>query len=165
MVSEPTSSGVAAAGGERCDVCKGIVSEVRTVCGNCMAGVDNDPQEALRQQTDMLGTMYKRQYFLSRYLGGSSGWAMYPKAGPVDARIHAICTAMSHEVHELDRLTNWKWWKKANVMDEDAAREELVDILHFWLQCAIELGMTPEQITAQYMAKSAVNIERQKNGY
>lgn len=153
-------------GGEKCDVCKNFVGDVLSVCGNCMVGVENnDPQEALRQQNDMLGTMYARQHLLSKQLGGSSGWSTYPKAGPVDARIHALCTAMQHEVTELDRLTNWKWWKKAKEMDEPAAREELVDILHFLLQAAIELGMTPEQITAHYMAKSNVNLERQKDGY
>ena len=29
-----------------------------------------------------------------------------------EGRISALCTAMIHEAVELQRTTNWKWWKK-----------------------------------------------------
>jgi len=28
-----------------------------------------------------------------------------------EGRISALCTAMIHEAVELQRTTNWKWWK------------------------------------------------------
>ena len=30
----------------------------------------------------------------------------------IEGRISALCTAMIHEAIELQRTTNWKWWKK-----------------------------------------------------
>jgi len=30
----------------------------------------------------------------------------------IEGRISALCTAMIHEAVELQRTTNWKWWKK-----------------------------------------------------
>ena len=30
----------------------------------------------------------------------------------IEGRISALCTAMIHETVELQRTTNWKWWKK-----------------------------------------------------
>ena len=29
----------------------------------------------------------------------------------IEGRISALCTAMIHEAIELQRTTNWKWWK------------------------------------------------------
>ena len=29
----------------------------------------------------------------------------------VEGRVAALCTAMIHEAVELQRTTNWKWWK------------------------------------------------------
>src|SRR6266513_2474158 len=46
-----------------------------------------------------------------------------------DERISALCTAMIHETGELQRLTNWKWWKKESTeLDESESKEELIDI-------------------------------------
>ena len=33
----------------------------------------------------------------------------YPK--DVEGKVSALCTAMIHEVVELQRTTSWKWWK------------------------------------------------------
>lgn len=97
---------------------------------------------------------------------GSAGWAEYTDDAPVDKKIHLLCVAIMHETAELDRLTNWKWWKRnTKQFEEHEAREELIDIIHFVIQAAIELGMTPEEIMKQYMSKSNVNVERQRNGY
>lgn len=86
---------------------------------------------------------------------------------PDDAeeRIAFLCTAIIHEAVELQRLTNWKWWKKPSKFNDMAAREELIDIWHFVIQASIELGMTPQDILDEYVRKNRINIERQKSGY
>ena len=115
--------------------------------------------------TDSLVLMLEKQRELSKTLGGGNGISDYPKDGPVEKRLHALCTAIIHETIELDRHTNWKWWKKTEALNEAEAREELIDILHFVLQGAIELEMTPEQVRDEYLKKAEVNLQRQRDGY
>lgn len=43
----------------------------------------------------------------------------------VEGRITALCTAIIHEAVELQRTTNWKWWKKPTKFNEEEAKEEL----------------------------------------
>ena len=81
------------------------------------------------------------------------------------ARVSNMCVALIHEVVELQRLTNWKWWKQPANFDVMDAREEIADMLHFILQMSLELGMTPEDILKEYERKNAVNQERQESGY
>jgi dimeric dUTPase (all-alpha-NTP-PPase superfamily) len=83
----------------------------------------------------------------------------------VDERISKLATAIIHEAVELQRLTAWKWWKKPIRFDEQAAREELIDIWHFVIQASIELGMRPSDIVEQYKKKNDINKGRQVSGY
>lgn len=82
-----------------------------------------------------------------------------------EERISALCTAIIHEAVELQRLTNWKWWRKMLEFDENQAKEELIDIWHFVVDASIELGMTPQNILDEYVRKNQINKDRQKNGY
>lgn len=82
-----------------------------------------------------------------------------------EGRVSALCTAIIHEAVELQRLTNWKWWKKEAPFPAADAREELIDVWHFVIQAAMELGMTPDDILQEYAKKNAVNKERQLTGY
>ena len=80
-------------------------------------------------------------------------------------KISSLCTAIIHETIELQRLTNWKWWKKPMPFNDDEAREELIDIWHFLVQASIELDLTPDQILKEYQRKNQINKQRQKDGY
>ena len=80
-------------------------------------------------------------------------------------KISVLSTALIHEAVELQRLTNWKWWKKEVAFDEKMAKEELIDILHFVIQISIELGMTPTDILNEYNRKNKINKERKINNY
>lgn len=82
-----------------------------------------------------------------------------------EERISKLCTAIIHEACELQDLTNWKWWKNPSRFDEEKAKEELIDILHFVLQICIELGMDAKDILSAYARKNAINRERQLKGY
>ena len=71
----------------------------------------------------------------------------------------------------------WKPWKSkhSEAMSRslsDLTEEELkelhfewIDKLHFMLNIAIAIGLTPDMITNYYMAKNKENRDRQKNGY
>ena len=87
----------------------------------------------------------------------------YPK--DTEGKVAALCTAIIHEAVELQRTTNWKWWKKPVSFNKDEAKEELIDIWHFVIQASLELGLTPEDILGEYKKKNEINRERQKSGY
>ena len=82
-----------------------------------------------------------------------------------EERVSALCTAIIHEAVELQRTTNWKWWKKPVPFNRDDAKEELIDIWHFVVQVSLELGLTPEDILEEYRRKNEINRNRQSNGY
>ena len=87
----------------------------------------------------------------------------YPK--DTEGKVSALCTAIMHESVELQRLTNWKWWKTPTEFNEKEAREELIDIWHFVVQASLELNLTPEEILEEYQRKNEINKQRQKDGY
>lgn len=87
----------------------------------------------------------------------------YPK--DPEGRVSALSTAIMHEAVELQRTTNWKWWKKPTQFNESDAREELIDIWHFVVQASLELNLTPDDIVQEYKKKNEINRNRQKNGY
>ena len=87
----------------------------------------------------------------------------YPK--DTESKVSALCTAIMHEAVELQRTTNWKWWKTPTEFNEDEAREELIDIWHFVVQASLELNLTPDDILKEYERKNEINRQRQKDGY
>jgi dimeric dUTPase (all-alpha-NTP-PPase superfamily) len=87
----------------------------------------------------------------------------YPKT--LEGKVSALSTAIIHEAVELQRLTDWKWWKKPTAFDTASAKEELIDIWHFVVQASIELGMDPTEIVQEYVRKNKVNRDRQISGY
>ena len=87
----------------------------------------------------------------------------YPK--DTEGRVAALCTAIIHEAVELQRTTNWKWWKKPVSFNNDEAKEELIDIWHFVIQASLELKLSPDDILNEYKRKNEINRNRQRNGY
>jgi len=87
----------------------------------------------------------------------------YPK--DTEDKISALCTAIVHEATELQRTTNWKWWKKPVPFNVADAKEELIDIWHFVVQASLELNLTPDDILEEYKRKNEINRSRQRNGY
>lgn len=87
----------------------------------------------------------------------------YPNS--LEERISALCTAIIHEATELQDLTSWKWWKTFRGFDVERAKEELIDILHFFVQACIEMNLTPNDILNLYRAKNYVNRNRVQSGY
>lgn len=116
-------------------------------------------QDTAGKTEDRLETIFKMQ----RGLADMMNLDRYPP--DAEGRISALCTAMIHEAVELQRTTNWKWWKTPVAFDRDEAREELIDVWHFVVQASLELGLTPDDIVAEYGKKNEINRERQRAGY
>ena len=108
---------------------------------------------------DRLETIFKLQKDLSEMMKLDR----YPKDS--EGRISALCTAIIHEAVELQRTTNWKWWKTPTSFNVSEAREELIDIWHFVIQASLELKLTPDDILEEYKKKNEINRERQRIGY
>lgn len=78
--------------------------------------------------------------------------------------------AMISELAEVLDEVNFKWWKNEKPINEDAVKEELVDILHFFVSMCLSYGMTAEELHAIYLKKNKENFDRQygksaKQGY
>ena len=108
---------------------------------------------------DNLETIFEMQRSLAEIIKSPR----YPRQK--EQRISALSTAIIHEAIELQRLTNWKWWKKKVNFDERKAREELIDIWHFVIQASIELNISPQNILDEYRRKNKINRQRHREGY
>ena len=118
-----------------------------------MTKINNESKDDILKQIFQLQKDYTSLLKLDRY----------PKKQ--DERISVLCTAIIHEAIELQRLTSWKWWKKATPIDIELAKEELIDIWHFVVQASLELGLTPEDILSEYERKNQINRQREATGY
>ncbi len=105
----------------------------------------------------------KSIFALQKGLENMMNLERYPK--DTEGRIAALCTAIIHEAVELQRTTNWKWWKNPTPFNKAEAKEELIDIWHFVVQASLELNLTPDDILKEYKRKNQINRDRQKNGY
>lgn len=71
----------------------------------------------------------------------------------------------------------WKYWKKdfkkyesmkfsdLSQNDQLECKFEIIDMLHFFMNYAISIGMTPQEMYNMYMSKNQENRDRQKRGY
>lgn len=116
-------------------------------------------QETSKKIDDRLDIIFKLQKGLSEMMNLDR----YPKDS--EGRVSALSTAIMHEAVELQRTTNWKWWKTPIPFNKSEAREELIDIWHFVVQASLELDLTPNDIVEEYKRKNEINRERQRTGY
>ncbi len=116
-------------------------------------------QETSEKIDDRLKTIFRLQKGLAEMMNLDR----YPKDS--EGRVSALSTAIMHEAVELQRTTNWKWWKTPTSFNEADAREELIDIWHFVVQASLELNLTPDDIVEEYKRKNEINRDRQRNGY
>ena len=80
-------------------------------------------------------------------------------------RIFMISSALVHEAIELQRETNWKWWKKDKAIDNEKLQDEVIDLWHFLIQLSIEAGFEPQTLISKYVEKNKENTGRQLRGY
>ncbi|MDD4839789.1 MAG: dUTPase [Clostridia bacterium] len=70
--------------------------------------------------------------------------------------------AMVSELAELLDEVNFKWWKNPKEINTDNVRDELVDILHFFISMCIKSGMDSQELYSRYLFKNEENFKRQR---
>lgn len=78
--------------------------------------------------------------------------------------------ALMVELGEVVEEAKYKWWKNGGEIDDAKLKEEIVDVLHFFLGMAIDSGMTADELFDIYLKKNKENYDRQnglsaKKGY
>ena len=78
--------------------------------------------------------------------------------------------AMISELAELLQEINFKWWKNPIEIKPDNVKEELCDILHFFIGMCIRAGLSADELFEKYCQKNKENFLRQqgksmKKGY
>lgn len=84
--------------------------------------------------------------------------------------LQKLIIALSGELSEVANEINYKWWKTQKPTNWDNVREELSDVLHFFVAMCIHAGLSAEDLYEAYKQKNAENIKRQqglsdKKGY
>lgn len=84
--------------------------------------------------------------------------------------IQKLTLATLSELAELLDEVNFKWWKNPKPVNERLVKEELIDILHFFVSMCLDAGMKPEEMHRMYIEKHQENLDRQhgksaKQGY
>ncbi|MGI6706900.1 MAG: dUTPase [Clostridia bacterium] len=70
--------------------------------------------------------------------------------------------AMVSELAELLDEVNFKWWKNPKPVNSGRIKEELVDILHFFISMCLKVGMTADELYEMYLLKNKENFDRQR---
>lgn len=89
---------------------------------------------------------------------------------PMEEWLQRQTLAMISELGELLEEVNFKWWKNPHELSEQNIREELSDILHFFVSMCLEAGMSADDLYNVYVGKNKENFKRQdgtseKRGY
>jgi hypothetical protein len=112
---------------------------------------------------DMLADVFARQADLASFYQAMRPYGFYSWP-PLD-RCTTWTRAIVHECCELDNELNWKPWK--NSRDLATNREErlfeMADILHFFVQLALDQGFSARDIYSTYIAKNDENRRRQQS--
>ena len=114
---------------------------------------------------DKLDTIFEMQKALNDYII-EQRHLNYTKEEWIQKRV----LAMIDETAELLNEINYKWWKNPKPIDESAVKEEIIDILHFFIGICIDAGMNAEELYKIYLDKNKENYLRQqglseKKGY
>jgi len=78
--------------------------------------------------------------------------------------------AVMSELAELLNEVNFKWWKNPKEVNTMNVKEELIDILHFFVGMCNRIGMSSTELFKIYIEKNKENFRRQyglsdKKGY
>jgi hypothetical protein len=155
-----------------------------------MANIDNSCSELniddlYSKSSDTLGDILNLQADTQRNVYGYNFEEMNLRE--VMGFWHMNTHAMIDEIHEAtDALGGikdgngnaiWKKWKLAydtygskkfsdlTIDDQLECKFEVIDMLHFFMNYAISIGMTPSEMYNMYMSKNQENRRRQQNNY
>jgi dimeric dUTPase (all-alpha-NTP-PPase superfamily) len=114
------------------------------------------------ESPDQLRELFRMQCALNRRIGVDT--SQMDEAEKTKWILN-YCRAMGQELAELTDSVPWKWWAKYQKFDEQNARVEVVDLLHFLISMAQVLGMSADDVFQAYVKKNEVNLRRQDSGY
>lgn len=106
---------------------------------------------------DKLDTIFEMQKSLDADITQRRGLESFTREEWIQKDVLAIMA----ELGELLDEVNYKWWKNAKPIDEAALKEELIDVLHFFVSMCIRSGMDAEEMFKVYCAKNEENFKRQ----
>ena len=112
---------------------------------------------------DMLEHAFRLQYELQHVTYGHDFQGMSEEEKV--AFIKDMCIALSDELHEFLSEVGWKPWATSRTINRNAAKGELVDLFHFFMNLCIVVGMGPHELYERYLEKRMRNIRRQEDGY
>lgn len=79
-----------------------------------------------------------------------------------DVWIQKEVLAIISELSEILDEVNFKWWKDPQEIDHERLREEIVDVLHFFVSMCLKAGIGPEELFQAYIRKNQENFSRQE---
>lgn len=111
--------------------------------------------------TDRLGLLFFLQNTLLDFYRQQRPFGFY--ALPPEQRVLTSTRALIHEIVELEDELQWKPWKNAQPLDQDAIQMEVADCWFFLLQVTLDLGIDANTLFAMYGQKYRENIRRQQD--
>ncbi len=117
------------------------------------------------KKEDKLDVLFRMQAGLDGYIREKRGLD-FTKGEWVCKKAQALMVELAEVVEEA----HYKWWKNATEINDAALKEEIVDVLHFFLGLCIDSGMTADELFDIYLKKNKENYDRQnglsaKSGY
>ncbi|MCH5161629.1 MAG: dUTPase [Clostridiales bacterium] len=114
---------------------------------------------------DKLDTLFKMQTALDGYIREKRN-LNYSRGEWVCKKAQALTVELSEVLEEAQ----YKWWKNYGEIDDAKLKEEIVDVLHFFLGMCIDAGLTADELFDIYIKKNKENYDRQnglsaKKGY
>lgn len=99
--------------------------------------------------TDLFTPLYKWQNYVSQQL----------------LAIHEETVEVMKETAYKNPEAAMYGYKKSQAVNIEKMRDELADLLHFFVNLCLASGMDAVSLSARYFDKHAVNVNRQKEGY
>ena len=116
-----------------------------------------DDRKTTEEKTDKLDTLFTMQAALDRYIAEERHLDFTP-AEWIQKRILALLSELAEVLDEV----RFKWWKNAEPVHTDALKEELVDVLHFYIGMCVDAGLSADELYDIYLRKNKENYDRQK---
>lgn len=143
-----------------CDNCKYRLMDTHDdICHNCI-GCENWEMAEYFEPLE-LGYLLAKQSQLDNYIIRSKNLSLKD-----NERLNNTILAMMVELGELaNEIRCFKFWSNKPSSDKEVIIDEYVDVLHFFLSIANQLGFTEQDIKEAYEKKNAENFARQDRGY
>lgn len=106
-----------------------------------------------------------RAFQLQRRLQARLNGGLVPDVAEDTQYVKDMFLALYDEVGEALRTTPWKPWKKEQELDRESLKDELVDVMHFFVNLCLAAGMSATELYRRFEGKNKENHERQDGGY